>query len=126
MTTRIIDPSMLCWALLEIVKTKIPRSNLSPESRRIVAQACKWMRGVPARSELRASASFALANLQMTIPPDDKSQHLVRTMRLALNWLPDGEEPTDQDIDDLAEELLDWSPESIRVFTREVLQRWSR
>lgn len=86
---RTADPYLLCWNLLEVFKAEVPRSTLTPAAKRVVAQARKWIRCAAPSSELRVSAGFALAELRMAIPQDEKTQGLLNTVQLGLTWLPD-------------------------------------
>jgi hypothetical protein len=82
-----LDPYFLCWKFSEILKQEIDRGTLSPESRRHVALARRWLRDLPPPPELRIQAAFALAHLALVVGEEHK--HLVNTVRLAMAWLPE-------------------------------------
>jgi hypothetical protein len=49
-----------------------------------------------------------------------------RTALLAALAQPEPQGPTDAELDELAEEYLDWNADGIRGYARAVLARWGR
>jgi hypothetical protein len=74
---------------------------------------------------LCAELAKQLEGWQCYASPDGPNAEVLARARAALAQ-PEPQGPTDEEIDELAEEYLDWNADGIRGYARAALARWGR